>query len=166
MRAAMYLGLYVGSVLLVNFLFAVVPPIPTIVGMFSPVAIIVGATFVLRDFAQRHAGHYVIVAMAVATALSFYLAAPVVAIASAVAFGVSELVDYAVYSYTKKPFHERVLISSVISTPVDTIVFLWWIDFLSVGTVSLMVLSKLLAAYILWAVAERKDIPSLTAYNS
>jgi uncharacterized PurR-regulated membrane protein YhhQ (DUF165 family) len=153
----MYLLLYVASVVLVNILFSYVQPIATPIGMLSPVAVVVGATFVLRDFAQRYIGHHVLWGMVAATVLSYAMAHPAVATASALAFAASELVDWLLYTYTRKPFHQRVFISSLLSTPVDTVVFLWWIGTLTPGTLVLMFLSKMLAAVAVYAVYASRD---------
>lgn len=144
------MGFYVGLVVLVNILFSVVPMIETSIGFVSPVAVIVGLVFVARDFAQRAAGHLVIVAMAVATVISYLMADPFVAVASALAFASSEIFDWITYTVTKRPFHKRILISSLFSTPVDTAVFLYWIDAQSAGTFVLMVASKLIAAFAIY----------------
>lgn len=142
--------LYVASVVAVNIGFSYVPLIPTDFGLLSPMAFVVGAVFVIRDFAQRQSGHYVLVAMVVATIASFLMADPFVATASAAAFLTSEVADYLLYTFTKKPFHQRVLISSIVSTPIDTAVFLLGIQNFTVGTFVLMVLSKLVAAIIIF----------------
>lgn len=153
---------YVASVVLLNIGFAYVPMIDFGFGMFSPMAIVAGMVFVIRDFAQRKAGHYVLVAMVVAFILSYLLANPYVALASAAAFAVAEFADYLVYTFSKMPFHQRVLFSSVISTPVDTVVFLLGINSFTVGTFVLMVLSKLVAAVAIWAYYRNKYVPIST----
>lgn len=143
--------LYILTVVLVNVGFSYVPMVElTGIGMFSPMAIVVGAIFVIRDFAQRQSGHLVLVAMGVATLLSYLLADPYVAIASAAAFATSEIADYLIYTFTKRPFRERILWSSVVSAPIDTAVFLFGINGFTVGTFVLMVLSKLVAAGVVW----------------
>jgi len=142
--------LYVATVVLINIGFSYIPMIETPIGWVSPMAVVVGAVFVIRDFAQRTAGHLVLVAMAVATLFSYLLADPYVAIASAAAFATSELADWFIYTVTKKPFHQRVLVSSLISAPIDTAVFLFGISGFTVGTFVLMVASKLVAAFIIW----------------
>lgn len=142
---------YIATVVLVNIGFSFVPMISTPIGMLSPMAIVVGAVFVIRDYAQRRAGHGVLIAMAIATALSYALADPYVAIASAIAFATSEIADYLVYSFTRRSFRERVLISSLISAPIDTAVFLFGISAFTIGTFVLMVVSKLVAAAIVWS---------------
>ena len=146
-------ALYVLSVVAVNVGFSVFPPIQTAYGKFAPMALVVGATFVIRDFAQRSAGDKAILFyMLVGIVLSYIMADPFVATASAAAFAVSELVDYAVYTWTKRPFHQRVLISSAISTPVDTFVFLTGVGIVSAGTFFIMVASKMVAALLLYLI--------------
>ena len=147
----LFLALYVGSVVLVNILFSYVPMIEVpAIGLLSPVAILVGFTFILRDYAQRTAGHFVLVAMALGTLISFLMADPFVATASAIAFASSEIADYLVYTATKRPFRERVALSSLISAPIDTVVFLYLIGAFTWGTVALMILAKLVAVLIIW----------------
>ncbi len=138
---------YIASVVILNIGFAYVPMIETPIGMLSPMAVLAGLVFVLRDFAQRAAGHGVLFAMVIATVLSFFLADPYVALASAAAFAVAELVDYIVYTVWDRPFHKRILWSSIISTPIDTLVFLLGISAFTVGTFALMVAAKLVAAF-------------------
>lgn len=146
-----FLALYIGSIVLVNILFSYVPMIAIPgVGLLSPVAILVGFTFILRDYAQRTSGHFVLVAMALGTLISFLMADPFVAVASAIAFAASEGADYLVYTMTKRPFRERMLISSLVSAPVDTFVFLYLIGAFTWGTVALMILAKLVAVAIIW----------------
>jgi len=163
MRALLNLPVfgYIAAVVLLNIGFSYVPLIETPVGMLSPMAVLAGAVFVIRDFAQRKAGHYVLVAMAAATILSYLLADPYVATVSAIAFAISEIADYLIYSLTRKPFHERILISSFISTPVDTAVFLLGIEHFTLGTFVLMVAAKLIAAFFVWGSykARNRSVP-------
>jgi uncharacterized PurR-regulated membrane protein YhhQ (DUF165 family) len=113
-------------------------------------AVIVGMIFVLRDYAQRAIGHHVLWGMAIGAVLSYLLADPFVAIASVLAFVASELTDWGLYTITKKPFYKRVWISSLVSAPVDTAVFLLFISQFTVGTFILMILSKLVASAVIW----------------
>lgn len=145
-----WLFAYVATIVLVNIGFSYIPPVMTPLGLFAPMAILVGAIFVLRDFAQRDAGHWILLAMLIGAGLSYAMASPYVAIASAVAFAVSELVDWSIYTITKKPFHERILWSSVISTPIDTAVFLLGIASFGWGTFFIMIASKMIAAVLVW----------------
>lgn len=145
-----YFIAYVMAILAVNIGFSYVPLIATPIGMFSPIAIVVGGVFVLRDYVQRAIGHHVLWGMLIGAVLSWWFADPFVAVASVLAFASSEIADWLLYTVTKKPFHQRVWISSLLSTPIDTGVFLLWIDQMHIGTFVLMVLSKLVAAAIIW----------------
>ena len=160
--ALFWSGLYIGLIVLVYWLFIVVPPIS--MGdseVWPPVALVVGFIFIARDFAQRVIGHWVLVAMLIAAILSYFLADPFVAIASVVAFAVSELIDWVVYSYTKRPFAQRILLSSLLATPVDTIVFLSIMGWLSVPSVLVMTASKIVGALIVcFLVRNRIEIES------
>ena len=108
---------YVVLIGLINYGFTVVPLVPVFGEMFPPLSLIVGLVFVARDFAQREIGHKVVGAMLVAGFLSWWMADPFVALASVTAFMISEFADWGVYSWTKKPFAQRILISSIVSTP-------------------------------------------------
>ena len=137
---------YIVSILMVNVGFTLVPPVPLLGEMWPPMSLAVGAVFVLRDFAQREIGHRVIIAMLIGATLSYLMADPFVAVASLVAFLVSESADWAVYTYTKKPLKQRILLSSAIGTPLDSAIFLAMIGYFSIGGVILMIASKMIAA--------------------
>ena len=108
---------YIVLIVMVNWGFTVVPLVPILGEMFPPMSLVVGLIFVARDFAQREIQHKVIIAMLFAAVLSYLMASPFVAVASLAAFLVSEFADWGVYTWTKKPFAERILISSAVSTP-------------------------------------------------
>ena len=149
--ALFWTALYIGLIVLVNWLFIVVQPVDMGGGeMWPPVALVVGLIFIVRDFAQRVVGHWVLAAMLVAGILSYFLADPFVAYASVAAFAISELADWLVYSFTKRPFAQRILLSSVLATPLDTIVFLGIMGWLSAPAVLAMTASKLVGALIVW----------------
>ncbi len=141
-----YSILYMVSIVLVNYLFTIVPSI----GIFQPVSILVGLIFVLRDFAQREIGHKVIFLMLLGGAISYFMADPFVAIASVTAFLISEGIDWLIYTTTKRPLKDRVLISSGVSTPIDSAVFLGMIGFLNWPTCLGMVGSKRVSALLVW----------------
>ena len=120
-------------------------------------SLVVGFIFVARDFAQRELGHKVIVAMLFAALLSYYMADPFVALASLAAFLISEFADWALYSFTGKPFSQRVLISSAVSTPLDSVVFLGIISHLSFVGVVAMTISKMVGALLVWWLVRRRE---------
>lgn len=150
--------LYVALIVAVNYGFTVVPLVKLPDGtMWPPMSLAVGFIFVVRDFAQREVGHKVLAAMLAGAALSYVMASPYVAIASAAAFLVSELVDWLVYSLTKRPLSQRILYSSLLATPIDSAVFLYGIGHLSTVGVLTMTASKLIGALIVWWLIRRRE---------
>jgi uncharacterized PurR-regulated membrane protein YhhQ (DUF165 family) len=89
--------------------------------------LMIGLALVLRDLVQRRLGRGVALAAIVAgAALSGAVAPPQLVYASATAFLLSELADFAVYT----PLQERglvlaVLASSVVGLIADSVLFLW-----------------------------------------
>ena len=95
--------IYIISIVLINIGFVHVPMLPLFgTGeMYPPMALIVGLVFVLRDYVQKEIGHKVLGAMAIGGILSYFMASPFVAIASVTAFLVSEIIDWAYYTWSK-----------------------------------------------------------------
>lgn len=141
---------YIAAIVLVNIGFVHVPLVPLFGEMFPPMSIVVGAVFILRDYAQREIGHHILAAMLIGAGLSYVMADPYVAVASLVAFLISELVDWYVYTFTKRPLAQRILISSAISTPIDSAVFLEMIGHFSWLGFAMMTAAKMLAAGAIW----------------
>ena len=148
--------LYIILIVLINWGFTVVPLVPLLGEMFPPLSLVVGLIFVARDFAQREIDHKVIGAMLVAGLISYIMADPFIAIASIVAFTISELTDWAIYTWTKKPFAQRILISSAVSTPLDSGVFLAMIGHFSILNTILMTVAKMIGALIVWYMVKDK----------
>ena len=153
-----FTALYVALIVLVNYGFSVVPLVKLPDGtMWPPMSLVVGFIFVVRDFAQREIGHRVIIAMLIGAALSYVMADPYVAAASAAAFLVSEAADWLIYSLTKRPFSQRILYSSLLSTPLDSAVFLFGIGHFSIAGVVTMTISKLAGAFVVWWLIRRRE---------
>lgn len=155
--------LYILTIYLVNLGFTVIPPMDLGFGLFSPMAIFVGAVFVVRDYAQRAVGHWVLLAMLIGCIISYYMADPFVAFASVASFIVSEIADWACFTWTKKPFHKRVLISSVVSAPIDSFIFLTIVDIMTPATFVMMIVCKLLTAGWIYYVGERNATSTTSA---
>jgi hypothetical protein len=96
--------------------------------MINPLTIATGMVFVVRDFVQREMGHKVLILMALAVAWSFYYSWPVIALASGVAFAISETSDWLIFTFTKYRLSTRILLSSALAAPIDTTVFLYGAD--------------------------------------
>ncbi len=150
-------AIYISTVVLINWLFLVIPMVPMFGTMIPPVMMVVGFVFVFRDFAQREIGHWVIIAMLVAGLLSYWTSAPFVAVASVTAFFVSEAIDWTVYSFTKRPLSERILYSSALAVPIDTIVFLKLVDHFDWIAVAIVSAAKMVGAICFWIVLRRRE---------
>ena len=96
--------------------------------IFNPLTVVTGMVFVVRDFVQREMGHRVLILMALAIAWSFYYSWPVIALASATAFAISEAADWLIFTFTKYRLSTRILLSSALAAPIDTTVFLYGAD--------------------------------------
>ncbi|MEN6440778.1 MAG: VUT family protein [Syntrophobacter sp.] len=150
---------YILSIVAVNYGFTVIPPILLPNGeMWAPLSLIVGFIFVVRDFAQREVGHKILLAMLAGGILSWLMASPSVALASVVAFAVSELLDWAIYSFTGCRFSKRILMSSAISTPLDSIVFLGMIGLFSLPNIIIMTTSKMVGAVFVFLLVRRREV--------
>lgn len=85
-----------------------------------------GLTFVLRDALQDLAGkRWTLALIGAGALLSFLVADPLIAAASAAAFGLAELADLAIYSPLRRRGYVRAAVASnVAGALVDTVVFL------------------------------------------
>ena len=102
--------------------------LPVAPGLLAPSGVVtVGVALVLRDIVQRCLGAWAsLLAIAAGSALSIALAPPALVVASATAFTLSELADFAVYT----PLQRRRLVLAVLASAslglaVDSVVFLW-----------------------------------------
>ena len=146
-----WVSAYVAATVLVNFLFIHVPPIQLLGATWTVGSIVVGAVFVLRDYAQRDIGHRVLVATFVGAAITA-LMSPRLAFASGAAFLLSELLDWAVFSKWPGSMRSRIVASSLVGCPVDSAVFMALAGFFSWTGVAVMTASKLIALAYLFAV--------------
>lgn len=85
-----------------------------------------GFALLARDFVHRFAGiWWVWIGIAFGIGLSWFLASPALALASAAAFGVAAVADMLVFIWLRpKGFISAAWWSNVVSAPLDTIVFL------------------------------------------
>jgi hypothetical protein len=159
-------AVYVGLIPLINWSFAHVPTmdIPATLGggVLQPLAIVTGLVLVVRDFAQREIGHWIFGAMAAGLLFSSMTTPLNIVLASGAAFLVSEIVDWAVYTFTKRPLSQRILMSSMLAAPLDSAIFLYGASFsvpgiFAWGTMITSIVSKLLGALgVAWIVAARE----------
>ena len=129
--------------------------------LFNPVTIVTGLVLVARDFAQREVGHYVLIAMAIALVLTAIAAGPQLALASGAAFAVSELVDWALFTFSKYKLSTRVLLSSALAAPIDTTLFLYGAEMVRGGmftmpNIVMSITGKMIGAVVIWWIVKKR----------
>ena len=155
--------LYLFLIPFINWCFAAVPQVALPDnGSWTPMAIVTGLVLVVRDFAQREISHWIFLALAIGLGLSFFTSHPSVAIASTCAFAISELVDWAVYTFIKRPLSQRVAISTAISAPLDSAAFYAIASTTIPGIFNIWsllssVLSKLIGVAIVYALMRQRE---------
>lgn len=141
-----FLIAYISSVVLINYAFSSAPHLDVIWSAWG------GLVFILRDMVQTRYGHGALVAMLVALVLSYVTSEPAIALASATAFAVSELIDWLVFSITRRPLHDRLWLSSALSIPIDTFIFFGMIGALTPAVVGTALASKFAGVTAVWLI--------------
>jgi uncharacterized PurR-regulated membrane protein YhhQ (DUF165 family) len=127
-KLAVALVAYIGSIILANVLVQTFGLVSIGFGLLVPAGTFAaGAALLLRDAVQTYGRQWmVLVAILAGAILSVVMSNPAIALASGMAFLVSELVDWGVFSPLRyRNLALAVLVSSLVSAPVDTIMFLW-----------------------------------------
>ncbi len=102
--------------------------LPVGFGLMAPSGVfLIGLALVLRDMVQRQYGPAVAFsAICVGVAISALIAPPALVIASALAFGLSELLDFAIYTpLARRRLLTAVVVSSMAGAVADSALFLW-----------------------------------------
>ncbi len=161
----MWVALYILSIVLVNWLFAAVAPWTTTFGDLYLANVVVGFVFVLRDYGQRQIGHKILLATLIAGIITFFMVDRAIALASITAFVISETTDWAIYSFTRRPLQQRILMSSLVSVPLDTFAFQYLANYLTPAAFTTEVLSKALGVMLVWYLLKlRTDAAPATAH--
>ena len=125
-----------------------------------------GLSFILRDAVQDAYGKRWAVALIIAgAAMSYLVSAPFIALASGVAFLISEAADLAVYTPLRRRGYIRAAVASnVVGAVVDTIVFLWIAGFPIVAALPGQMVGKLaVTALVVALVAAVRACRAVTA---
>jgi uncharacterized PurR-regulated membrane protein YhhQ (DUF165 family) len=117
---------YIATIFVANWLIQHVGPVPVGFGLIAPAGVYAaGVAFTLRDVVQRALGRHAAVLAILVGAGASYLISPAFAVASAVAFLVSELADFAVYTpLERRSWLGAVLVSNTVGLLVDSWLFL------------------------------------------
>lgn len=151
-----WLVLYIATIFAANWAIETFGLVPVGLGLMAPAGVyFVGAAFTFRDLAHEAVGRKLIVLAIVIGAGLSALVSPTFALASAVAFLVSELADFAVYTpLRKRGWLRAVALSNAVGLVLDSILFLWLafgsLEFLA-GQVVGKTWMTVLAIGLLWA---------------
>ncbi|GAA2487918.1 hypothetical protein GCM10010406_25100 [Streptomyces thermolineatus] len=118
---------YIATIPAANLAVTHIGAAPVGLGYTAPAGVyLVGLALVLRDLARETAGRRaVLVAIVIGTALSYVLADPGLALASAIAFAVAETMDFAVYEpLRRRGLLTAMLASNAIGLLADSLIFL------------------------------------------
>lgn len=118
---------FIGTIWAANWLIETYGIVPIGFGLAAPAGVFAaGAAFTFRDIVQRAVGRKAtVVAVLVGAGLS-YAISPAFAVASGVAFLVSELCDFAVYTpLERKTWLGAVTLSNTVGLVVDSALFLY-----------------------------------------
>ncbi len=163
-RILVFTLIYILLIPLINWSFTWAPFWELLPGWaFNPVTVVTGLVLVARDFAQREIGHYVLIAMGIALALTYYTSGGELAFASGLAFLISEVVDWAMFTFTKYRLSTRVLLSSALAAPIDTTAFLYVAENIREGmfttpNVVMSIVGKMVGALFIWWLLRRRQM--------
>jgi hypothetical protein len=124
--------------------------IPVFPGVTAPSGVLmIGLALVLRDAVHETLGaKWALIAILIGAALSYILADPFIAIASLVAFAVSEFSDFGVYSKLReKSKLIAVAVSGVVGSVIDSALFLW-IAFGSLAFIEGQIIGKVMMTFL------------------
>lgn len=121
-----YLAAFLGTIVAANWAITIWSLVPVGFGLIAPAGVyFAGLAFTLRDLAHDRLGRWPVVSAVVGGAALSWLIAPRFAVASGVAFLVSELADFAVYDPMRRHGWLRaVAVSNVVGLIVDSALFL------------------------------------------
>jgi uncharacterized PurR-regulated membrane protein YhhQ (DUF165 family) len=137
LEGSVFLVLFCLTIPLANWMIGhvgtVCPPnspclLPVAPGLMAPSGVVmIGVALVLRDLVQRRLGaEFGLAAIVIGTAISALVAPKSLVIASATAFFLSELADFAVYTpLARRRLVLAVVSSSLIGIVLDSVIFLW-----------------------------------------
>lgn len=136
--------------------------IPVAPGLMAPSGVLmIGVALALRDVVHEQFGRlWVTILVGAGATLSLLVSPPALAVASAIAFLLSELADFAVYDrLRRRQMAVAVLLSGIVGAIFDSLLFSY-LAFGTVGWAPGLILAKLYAsvAFALWLTIRRRRV--------
>jgi queuosine precursor transporter len=161
---------YIATIVLANWALQTFGVIPIGFGLLAPAGVLfAGLAFTLRDLVQEQIGKgWTIAAIVAGAALSWFVS-PAFAVASGLAFLVSELADFCVYTpLRRRHWLGAVTLSNTVGLVVDSALFLMLafgsLDFLAGQVVGKLYMTALaVAALWLWRRIRQPAVPEAMA---
>ena len=125
--AGLWVAAYIGTIVAANWAITEFGLVPVGFGLVAPAGVyFAGLAFTFRDLVHETAGRvWSLIAIVVGALLSLILADPIFAVASGIAFFVSESADLLVYSRLRSTgWMPAVLASNVVGFATDSVLFL------------------------------------------
>jgi len=124
--AALAIAAYLACIIGANALVQRYGIVPVGLGLSGPAGVfLIGPALVLRDYVQWALGKTVsLLALAAGVVLSYAVADPHIATASAVAFAISELTDFALFTWIAPRWARAVAVGGIAGAVLDSAVFL------------------------------------------
>lgn len=118
---------YIATIFAANWLIEHVGIVSVGFGLMAPAGVFAaGLALTFRDVVQVTLGRVAVIAAILIGASLSYLVSPAFAVASGVAFLVSELADFAVYTpLERRSFLGAVALSNTVGAVIDSMLFLW-----------------------------------------
>ncbi len=148
---------YIVFIIAINSSYIYFPFVTVFHTPFSSGDLLVGAIYIFRDFAQQEIKHYVILAMIFGVIISYCFADKTMAVASVCAFTVAETIDWAIFTFTGKPLSQRLFLSSALSAPADSFVFLSIYGPLNLAGIFVLTLSKVSGVLLVWWIWKKRQ---------
>jgi uncharacterized PurR-regulated membrane protein YhhQ (DUF165 family) len=101
--------------------------------------------------------------MFIALSLTYLTTGADLALASGFAFIIAELVDWALYTFSKLRLSSRVLLSSALAAPIDTSIFLFMAQAIVPGAfttpnITMSIIGKLMGAFVVFIILRSRKL--------
>lgn len=125
----MKITLYLVAIIVANIITSAFPPIPLLSLLVPAGTVLIGFTFIMRDFVQIKHGRmktYAVILIAlVLSAVATYLMGNGfrIVLASTLSFAISEVMDTEIFTRMRSKISKRVLVSGIVGSVIDSVVF-------------------------------------------